>query len=328
MLLVVLASGTPAGGRAASYLLPPAGIDVVGEVTRVRAQYEDTFVQLARRHNVGYEELVQANPGVDPWLPGEGTEIVIPTRFVLPSAPRDGIVLNIPEMRLYYYPAARRGERPVVLTFPIGIGREGWSTPLGRTRVTSKQHRPSWYPPESVRAEHAAEGDPLPRVVPPGKDNPLGEHALRLALPSILIHGTHKPPGVGMRVSHGCIRMFPEDIETMFRLVPLGTAVTVVDQPYKMGWQSDALYLEVHPPLGEDLARASKGMTAITELLVRTTGEREASVDWDAVESIFEQASGIPQPMTQPLALRTADARRGLDRWCGSGAPVGACRRD
>jgi L,D-transpeptidase ErfK/SrfK len=327
--LVALLCALGAGAaHAASYLLPPAGIDVVGEVKRIRARYEDTFVDLARHYDVGYQELVQANPGVDPWLPGEGVEIVIPTRFVLPGAPRAGIVLNIPEMRLYYYPTPQKGEQPVVMTFPIGIGREGWTTPLGRSRVTSKQQDPAWYPPASVRAEHAEEGDPLPRIVPAGPDNPLGAYALRLSIPGYLIHGTHKPAGVGLRVSHGCIRLFPEDIETMYKLVPVGTQVTIIDQPFKMGWDSGELYLEVHPPLTEDTQRINKGMTAITELLVDSTSERQPNVDWDAVEAIFERADGIPQQMTHESPMRTAEAQRGLDRWCGAGAAVAVCRRD
>jgi L,D-transpeptidase ErfK/SrfK len=327
VFFAILALGT-AAAQAASYLIPPPGVDVIGEVKRIRTEYQDTFVDIARRYDVGYEELVQANPGVDPWLPGDGVELVIPTRYLLPNAPRKGIVFNIPEMRIYYYPPPSKGEQPVVMTFPVGIGREGWTTPLGRATVTAKQKDPIWYPTESVRAEHASEGDILPKAVPPGEDNPLGAYALRLSVPSILIHGTHKPAGVGLRVSHGCIRMFPEDIETLYKIVPIGTQVVVLDQPFKMGWESGALYLEVHPPLQEDTKRASKGLTAITELLVSTTGDREADVDWDAVETIFEQANGIPQPMSHEHGMRTAEARRGLDHWCGAGAAVQVCRRD
>ena len=164
-LLCALGAGA---AHAASYLLPPRGVDVIGEVKHIRAHYEDTFVDLARYYDVGYQDLVQANPGVDPWLPGEGTKIVIPDALRAAERHASGIVLNIPEMRLYYYPAPQKGEQPVVMTFPIGIGREGWTTPLARTRVTNKVRDPAWYPPESVRAEHAAEGDPLPRVVPAG----------------------------------------------------------------------------------------------------------------------------------------------------------------
>jgi len=313
---------------AASYLVPPQGIDVVGEVRSIRTEYKDTFVDLARRYGVGYEELVRANPGVDPWIPGEGTNVVIPTRFVLPNAPRTGIVLNIPEMRLYYYPPPTQGEKPIVMTFPVGIGREGWTTPYVVTKVTAKQRDPTWYPTESVRKEHAAEGDILPPAVPPGPDNPLGAYALRLAIPSYLIHGTHKPAGVGLRVSHGCVRMFPEDIETLFKLVPIGTQVRVIDQPFKMGWQAGALYLEVHPPLDEDVKRTAKGLTAITELLVSTTADRQIDVDWDAVEAIYDQATGIPQAMTRDQPMRTAEAGRGSDQRCPAGSKGGACRRD
>ena len=191
---------------AREYLLEPDS-DMVGEIQVIRTVDSDTFVDLARQYDVGYEDLIRANPGVDPWLPGEGTELVIPSRYVLPDAPRRGIVLNVPELRLYYFPD-EDGMR--VITHPISIGREGWSTPYGRTTVVRKKHLPSWTPPESVREEHAALGDFLPTVVPPGPDNPLGEHALYLGIPGYLIHGTNEPRGLGMRVSHGCIRMFPE----------------------------------------------------------------------------------------------------------------------
>ena len=200
-------------------------------------------------------------PHVDPWLPGEGTKIVIPTQFVLPRAPNRGIVVNVAELRLYYFPAASSvapegtlaGSRRVI-THPISIGRMDWSTPLGTTSVTGKVANPSWTPPQSIRDEHAARNDILPRVVPAGPDNPLGKHALRLGLPGYLIHGTNKPSGVGMRVTHGCIRMFPEDIEALFKTVPAGTPVMIVNQPYKLGWTADGLYLEAHPPLAKSPA--------------------------------------------------------------------------
>src|SRR5690606_15287792 len=242
--LLVLVTG-PALAR--EYVIPE-GADVVGEPLVIRSRYEDTFVALARQYNVGFEALRRANPDVDPWLPGEGTEIVIPSQFVLPRAPREGIVVNVAELRLYYFPD-KDGRR--VITHPISIGRQDWSTPLGTTTITAKQANPSWYPPQSIREEHAAMGDPLPAVVPPGPDNPLGKHALRLGLPGYLIHGTNKPSGVGMRVTHGCIRMFPEDIEALYESVPVGTKVRIVNQPYKLGWSAEGLYLEAHPPLEE-----------------------------------------------------------------------------
>ncbi len=302
--------------------------DVLGGVQVIKARYEDTFVSLARRYNVGYEALRQANPNVDAWLPGEDTEIVIPTQFVLPRAARDGIIVNVAELRLYYFPASRgtppegadpNGRR--VISYPISVGRMDWSTPVGTTRVVGKVANPSWYPPESIRAEHAAENDILPRVVPPGPDNPLGKHELKLGLPGYLIHGTNKPSGVGMRVTHGCIRLFPEDIEALYNTVPAGTPVHIVNQPYKLGWHADALYLEAHLPLDKIKERdeASKGddeppavapptdaaepesmLTSLTRLYVAVTDERRADVDWDAAERVLHAARGVPALVSLP----------------------------
>ncbi len=245
---VLLLAGMPAA-HSAIYELPAEGSDVVGEIATVVARYEDTLVDLARTHGVGYQDIVRANPDVDVWIPGEGTEVVLPTRFILPPGPREGIVLNLAEYRLYYYPKADVGETPVVMTYPISIGRQDWETPLGRTRVIAKAVNPTWYPPQSVRNEHAAEGRPLPRIVPPGPANPLGSRAMRLGLPGYLIHGTNRPAGVGMRVTHGCVRMFPEDIEYLFELIDIDTPVRIINEPVKIGWQDDELLIEVHPVL-------------------------------------------------------------------------------
>jgi L,D-transpeptidase ErfK/SrfK len=280
----------------AEFQLPAEGMDLVGELTEVVAGYEDTLSDMARAHGLGFEEITRANPDVDAWLPGEGTAVELPTRFLLPRAPREGIVVNLPELRLYYYPPGGK----TVLTFPISIGRMEWGTPLGRAKVVSKVVDPSWYPPESIRQEHAADNRPLPRVVPPGPDNPLGRHAMRLSLPGYLIHGTNKPAGVGMRVTHGCIRMYPEDIAALFKIVPVNTPVRIVNQPYKLGWGEDGLYLEAHPPLDEDQAGEQWTPTAITRLLVEATEERAAQLDWERAESVFRSASGIPLHISQP----------------------------
>lgn len=220
---------------------------VVGEVQVTQAYEEDTLSDIARRFNLGYEEIVRANPGVDPWLPRAGTPIVLPTQFVLPDAPRSGIVINLAALRLYYFPPRKKGEPQTVITHPIGIGRVGWSTPLGATKVTAKRANPVWYPPASVRREHAAEGDPLPAKVPAGPDNPLGKFALNLGWPSYLIHGTNQPYGVGIRASHGCIRMYPEDIAALYDDIPVGTKVTVVNQPMLYGKRGDQIYLQSFP---------------------------------------------------------------------------------
>ncbi len=228
------------------------GDDAIGMIQLISAREEDTFVDIARAYGLGYDELVQANPDVDPWLPGAGTTIVLPTRHVLPEAPRQGIVLNVATKRLFYYPPVREGEPVIVETYPIGIGREGWSTPTGETTVVSKARDPVWFVPASIRQEHAEAGDPLPAQVPPGPDNPLGTRVLSLGIPGYLIHGTNKPAGVGMRVSHGCVRLYPEDIESLYERIPVGTEVRLVNQPYLLGWQNGDLLLEAHPPLDED----------------------------------------------------------------------------
>jgi L,D-transpeptidase ErfK/SrfK len=195
--------------------------------------------------------MERANPNVDRWLPGEGTQVVVPSHYILPRAPRQGLVLNLPEMRMYYFPPKKPGQPAQVQTYPIGIGRMDWATPLGVAKITGKVKDPTWTPPESIRREHAAKGDPLPAVVPAGPDNPLGRYAMRLSIPGYLIHSTNKPLGVGMRVSHGCIRMLPDDIERLFPQLPVGTPVNIVNQPVKAGWHGGKLYIEVHPPLEE-----------------------------------------------------------------------------
>ena len=270
------------------------GEDIVGELQAIRARHEDTFVDIARAYNLGYDELVDANPGVDPWLPGEGTRIVLPTRHILPDAPREGVVINLAAKRLFYYPEHGQGEAPFVVTHPIGIGREGWETPVAQTRVIGKAKDPAWYPPASVRREHAEAGDPLPARVPPGPDNPLGGYALRLELPGYLMHGTNKPAGVGMRVSHGCIRMFPEDIEWLFGRVAIGVPVRIVDQPLRVGWYEDELFVEMHAPLAEDgRAWEAEAQRKVLRALSSRYG-RPGGPDADELASIVGEHRGIP----------------------------------
>ncbi len=230
----------------------PKTVGVVGVLQVTHSRHEDTLPDIARRFNLGFDEVVRANPGVDPWLPGEGTRIVLPTQFVLPDAPAEGLVINVAALRMFYFPKPNKGEQRVVMTFPLGIGKIGWATPIGSTKIVSKRKDPYWTPPESVRKEHEAEGDILPPQVPPGPDNPLGAYAMNLGWPSYLIHGTNKPAGVGLRASHGCIRMYPEDIASIFDGIPVGTKVTVVNQPLLYRWQGDSLYVQSYTPHLED----------------------------------------------------------------------------
>ncbi len=219
------------------FVLADAQDDVVGTVQITIASKEDTLPDIARRFDVGYEEIVRANPGVDPWIPGAGRHIVVPTQFILPNAPREGIVINVAAMRLYYFPPHRKDEPQLVYTHPIGIGKVGWSTPEGVTEVVSHVKDPVWRPSAALRIDHRNDnGEDLPPVVAAGPDNPLGKYEFRLGWPSYLIHGTNKPYGVGLRSSHGCVRLYPEDIEKIFQMVPNGTQVRVVNQPFLFGW--------------------------------------------------------------------------------------------
>jgi L,D-transpeptidase ErfK/SrfK len=276
------------------YPLPPPDTDVIGQVKVVYATKADTLIDIARRHSLGYDEIVHANPGLDRWAPGEGTPIVLPTRYILPDTPREGIVLNIAELRLYYYPAVKAGEPGIVHTYPVSIGRMDWRTPLGLTRVTSKQTDPDWRPPASIKAEHAAQGDILPDVVPGGPDNPLGRHALRLALPSYLIHGTNRPYGIGMRVTHGCVRMYPEDIERLYGMAPVGVPVRIVDQPVKVGRLNGAWFIEAHEPLEEDNIPIKVTLGQAQQAVIAKTGPDMLEVDQAALQAAIEQVSGIP----------------------------------
>jgi L,D-transpeptidase ErfK/SrfK len=280
----------------ATYRLADDGDGVIGRAFYVKARHEDTLLDIARQNGLGYDEMKHANPGVDMWVPGDGANVLVPTQYVLPKAPRRGVVLNLAEKRLYYYPP-RAGE---VVTYAISIGREGWSTPLGSFHIVRKDLDPAWYPPASIRQEHAADGRPLPRVVPAGPDNPLGRHALRLSAKGYLIHGTNKPWGLGMEVSHGCIRMYPEDIERLFPQVSVKTPVTIVDQPYKVGWRGDDLYLEVHLKDGE-------GAKPISEIIPPEIAQAAGvSVDWGEVRQAVEENTGLP---------RIVGGRRGRANW-------------
>jgi len=319
-ILAGLFSAIPA--VAEIFELPPEGYDVIGAVSTISARQEDTLVDIARRHGLGYEDIVRANPDVNIWLPGNGIEIVLPTRYVLPAGPREGVVLNLAEYRLYYYPEPKDGEAAYVMTYPISIGRMDWETPLGLTTVISKVRNPTWYPPQSVRNEHAADGNPLPRIVPPGPKNPLGKYAMQLGLPGYLIHGTNRPAGVGMRVTHGCVRMFPEDIDFLFDHIDVSTKVRIVNEPVKIGWYGDALVMEVHPVLKVEALLAESDvqlaeesdivardpLTIVTEQFITVTGDRAGALDWYLVEEILGRSDGIPVAVGQRIKNAAASA--------------------
>lgn len=294
VLLGLLCALAAAGGAAAADGAQPRLIGEMGETT---TSYEDTLLDVAHREGVGFVELVAANPGVDPWLPGEGTRVVLPTRHILPAAPAEGLVINLAEMRIYYHPA----DGGAVETFPIGIGRAGKATPVGRTRITAKRKDPAWYPTPETLADNPG----LAKVVPPGPDNPLGAYALDLGWPSYLIHGTNNVWGIGRRVSRGCIRMYPAHIEALFARVPRGTPVNVVDQPIKFAWQDGALYMEAHTTQAQAAQLERTGRFApdadleLARLVGRALQGRLVALDWGRIERAAAERRGIPVKVSE-----------------------------
>jgi L,D-transpeptidase ErfK/SrfK len=292
----------PAPQATHKFEVDPAS-DLVGYVQRVIVSKEDTLPDVARRFDVGYEEIVTANPGVDPWLPGEGREVVVPTQFILPAAPHEGVVVNVAAMRIFYYPPHKKGEPQWVYTHPIGIGKVGWRTPEGSTKIVSRQKDPVWVVPKSVRDEHAEDGEKLPAQVPAGPDNPLGQYMFRLGWPSYLIHGTNKPYGVGMRSSHGCMRLYPEDIAVFFDLIPIGTKVTVVNQPYLFGWRDGTLYMQAYEVMEDDSRNWSKDRQRLLSKLVKpqlrqSLAAHEADIDWQRVGDLAHTPRAVPVAIT------------------------------
>jgi len=267
---------------------------VIGEPQIVYTKEENTFSDLAREYGLGYDEIVAANPDIDPWLPGDGTAVLLPTQYVLPDVSRRGLILNIASKRLFYFPEVADGAPIQVLTYPIGIGRVGWETPLGDTTVISKARDPSWYVPASVRRERAEMGSPLPAVVPPGPDNPLGHFVLKLDMPGYLIHGTNQPYGVGMRVSHGCIRLYPENIEPLYGMVGIGEAVTIINEPYLAGWRDGELYFESHSPLEDDVITPEERMQEFFDRIRNTSGAFVEQAQKDQANAVAANARGVP----------------------------------
>ncbi len=299
------------------YPLPQNDNPVVGGDQTVVTVYEDTLYDLARKFSLGSEELIRVNPDVDPWIPGAGKTLVVPNTHILPPGPREGIVVNLPEHRLYYYPKPKRGETPQVITYPVSIGKMDWRTPLGLTHVIQKIKNPVWYPPESVRKEHLAAGDPLPPKVPSGPDNPLGLFAMRLAAGNgtYLIHGTNNPIAVGLAVTHGCIRMYPSDVEALFPLVPVGTPVRLINEPLKVVWVDGELLLEAHPPVDAEGQSFEPDLDQFSDLLQKAVGDKTVAIHWDYAREVLQKANGViatvgleaDLPQEAPVAAAAAE---------------------
>jgi L,D-transpeptidase ErfK/SrfK len=302
---VALGASACAGGLGRGrprYLLeaPPPSRDLVGRLTLHQTRSADTLVDLAPALGVGYVELLAANPGIDPWLPPRAARLFVPGARLLPSVPREGIVVNLGDLRLYHFEAGAP-----VRAYPIGIAKDGYATPLGATTVKSKREKPTWIPGPSARRDDAS----LPARVEPGPDNPLGEHALYLGWPTYLIHGTNEPRGVGRHSSRGCIRLYPKHIAELFERVEPGTPVRVVNEPVKLGWIGGELYLEVNPDSAQSLALDETGKrdgwtapAGLREQVERAAGKHRERVDWTLVETIGQRRYGIPARITRPAA--------------------------
>jgi L,D-transpeptidase ErfK/SrfK len=294
--LAVICVATMSRGVAELRAASPS--DLIGIATIYTTRDSDTLLDVARDHDLGYVEVRAATPGIDPWLPGAGKRLVLPTQHLLPAAPRRGIVINLAELRLYYFPA--KGDP---ITFPIGIGQGGQETPLGRTRIVSKRIHPVWTPTRSEREENPD----LPRSISPGPDNPMGDYALYLGWPGYAIHGTNRPYSIGRRDSRGCIRLYPEDIAALFRAVEPGTSVIVVDQPIKVGWSAGELYLEVHALQSdadsfeeEGHPRSFLGIDA-DDMVAQAAGADASRLDWYTIHLAASRRDGVPVQVTRPV---------------------------
>lgn len=272
--------------------------DVVGELLVYSARYEDTLMDIARTYNLGYAELVAANPGVDPWLPGLGTRILLPTAHVLPEGARHGILVNLSDQRIYWF-----GNGGEIRTFAIGIGQEGLGTPKGTTTIVRKKEHPTWIPTPEKRKE-----DPtLPAVVPAGPDNPMGDYAMYLGWPLYAIHGTNQPDAIGRRVTRGCIRLYPEGIEQLYGMTPIGTRVTVIDQPAKMGWIGDDLFVDLHPSRADVDSLEMEGtfdpkpIPGLRERVAAFAGAAAERVDWATLDAAEQRRDGVPVRITRSM---------------------------
>ncbi len=294
--LATLALAGTTLAQAAVYPLPADGA-LIGRDQTVHSKASDTLLGIARRYSVGYWEIQAANPHVHMWLPGQGTRVVVPGRFILPPVRHEGIVVNLAAHRLFYFPRSGRHDQAVVITYPVSPGEKGWDTPVGVTRIVRKVPHPVWIPTPSILRAHAKAGDPIPRVWPAGPNNPMGEWALQTTLSGgeIYIHGTNNPMAIGMAVTHGCVRLYPEDIAALFPVVPVGTPVTIVNDPILATLQDGRLYLSIHPPLHSQNVPAKPDYAAISKVIDQAVGTATVAIDWARVRRMAEHANGMPE---------------------------------
>ena len=301
ILIVTICMGNKA--LAAMFSLPVNGDSVVGAVRYKVIHEHETLLDIARQYDLGLNEIIAANPGINPWVPSKNYRVVIPTFFVLPSKPWKGIIVNLPEMRLYYFPPESIFNERRVITMPLSIGKINWQTPVGEFYIKEKIKHPSWTVPQSIVSEYGLERYGNRRLIPPGdEDNPLGHHAILLNEAGYLIHGTNKPYSIGLRVSHGCIRLYPEDIDVLFDYVERNTSVRIINQPNKVGKRGPTLYVETHAILKEDADKNGSNITPVINAVVRHMPESMVpEFVWHQLDNIVSNASGLPAPLLDLL---------------------------
>ena len=268
--------------------------DVMGRLAIIRLEKQDTLPDIARHFSLGINTVSAANPGVDIWVPDAGERILLPLSFILPDTRRKGIVINLAAMRLYYFKG--NGDPLAVSTYPVGVGTTERPTPMGKMYVTRKKFRPTWHVPASIAKDHRKKGDPLPPKVPPGPLNPLGEYALYLSKSGYLVHGTNKPASIGLRATNGCIRLYPENIKSLFEKTPVKTPVKIVNQPYLVGQRDGIVYIEAHTPFEESGTTELKTAYAKLRTIEKTS---EHALDWEKVKEAVAEARGIPVPISE-----------------------------
>lgn len=300
VLVATLALWLTGPAAAAAFPLPAPGDTIVGQLQVVAiANPRTTLLDIARHFDLGYEEIVRANPDVSIWVPKLGTKVVIPTEFILPPGKREGIVINIPQRRLFYFIKATRQTPGQVVTMPLGIARRGWETPLGTTRIIAKFRDPSWIVPKSIKQEHVQQGEAdFPDYFPPGPDNPMGMLAMETGFPMIFIHGTNKPWGVGMRPSHGCLHLYPEDAAFLFPLIKTGTPVRIVNLPNTAGERDGVLYMSSAEPVDDYAEEVSAANQAVEALFPFTADARSPEVDWQRVFKASQARRYLPVPVS------------------------------
>ena len=276
--------------------------DVIGRMGVIKLEKGDTLPDIARHFSLGINTVSAANPGIDIWVPEAGRRFLLPLSFILPDTPKNGIVINLAAMRLFYFKG--NGELLAVSTYPVGIGTAQRPTPMGQMQVDRKKYRPTWYVPASIAEDHRKKGDPLPAKVPPGPSNPLGEYALYLSRSGYLVHGTNKPASIGLRATNGCIRLYPEDIKRLFKSTPLKTPVNIVNQPYLVGHRSGNIYLEVHTPFEETGTAELEKAYAKLRNFEKKSGH---VLDWKKVKEVVAEARGIPVPIFETRHLSEKD---------------------